>query len=64
MKSSIRDTVEGTGHKVKGSVKETIGKISDNPRMEVEGAMEKIAGKVQIKTGEAKKVLKSNKDGV
>jgi uncharacterized protein YjbJ (UPF0337 family) len=57
MKSSIRDKMEGTGHKTKGIVKESIGKLSDNPRMEVEGNVEKIAGKVQHKIGEAKKVL-------
>jgi len=58
MKSSIRDTVEGTGHKAKGIVKETMGKLSDNPRMEVEGTIEKIAGRVQLKSGEAKKIFK------
>ena len=57
MKSSIRDKMEGTGHKTKGIVKENIGKLSDNPRMEVEGTIEKTAGKVQHKFGEAKKVF-------
>lgn len=57
MKSSSRDKMEGTGHKTKGIVKESIGKITDNPRMEAEGTVEKIAGKVQHKIGEAKKVL-------
>jgi uncharacterized protein YjbJ (UPF0337 family) len=57
MKSSIRDKMEGTGHKTKGLVKESVGKLSNNPRMEVEGTSEKIAGKVQYKIGEAKKVL-------
>jgi uncharacterized protein YjbJ (UPF0337 family) len=57
MKSSIRDKMEGTGHKMKGIVKESVGKLSNNPRMEVEGTSEKIAGKVQHKIGEAKKVL-------
>ena len=57
MKSSIRDKVEGTGHKAKGAVKETIGKLNDDPRMKVEGTIEKIAGKVQLKSGEAKKVF-------
>ena len=60
MKSSIRDKMEGTGHKMKGSVKESVGKLSNNPRMEVEGTIEKTAGKVQHKIGEAKKVLESN----
>jgi uncharacterized protein YjbJ (UPF0337 family) len=57
MKSSTRDKMEGTGHKAKGIVKETVGKLSDNPRMKVEGTVEKTAGKIQHKIGEAKKVL-------
>ena len=57
MKSSIRDKMEGTGHKAKGIVKETIGKLSDNPRMEVEGTIEKTDGKIQHKLGEAKKIF-------
>jgi uncharacterized protein YjbJ (UPF0337 family) len=36
---------------------ENVGKLSDNSRMEVEGNVEKIAGKVQHKIGEAKKVF-------
>ena len=57
MKSSIRDKAEGTFHEAKGKVKEMAGKITDNPKLEAEGAGEKIAGKVQEKIGEVKKVL-------
>jgi uncharacterized protein YjbJ (UPF0337 family) len=57
MKSSNRDKVEGTFHKVKGKVKEVAGKLSDNPKLEAEGSGEKIAGKVQEKIGQVKKVL-------
>jgi len=57
MKSSIRDNVEGTFHEVKGTVREVAGKLSDNPKLEVEGKCEKVAGKVQEKVGQIKKVL-------
>ena len=57
MKSSIRDKAEGTFHEAKGKVKEVAGKLSDNPELEAEGTGEKIAGKVQKKIGEVKKVL-------
>lgn len=57
MKSSTRDKAEGTFHEVKGAVKEIAGIISDNPLLEAEGADEKIAGKVQGKIGQIKKVL-------
>jgi len=57
MKSSIRDTTEGTFHKVKGKVKEMAGKIADDPKLEAKGKTENIAGKVQKKVGQVKKVL-------
>ena len=57
MKSSIRDKAEGTFHEVKGNVKEIVGKITDNPKLEAKGKAERIAGKVQEKVGQVKKVL-------
>ena len=57
MKSSVRDKAEGTFHEAKGKVKEMAGKISDNPKLEAKGIDEKIAGKVQEKVGQVKKVL-------
>ena len=57
MKSSIRDKTEGTFHEAKSKVKETAGKITDNPQLEAKGKVEKIAGKVQEKVGQVKKVL-------
>ena len=57
MKSSTKDRAEGTFHEVKGKVKEVAGKLSDNPKLEVEGTGEKIAGKIQGKIGQVKKVL-------
>jgi uncharacterized protein YjbJ (UPF0337 family) len=56
MKSSIRDKAEGTFHEVKGKAKEVAGKLIDNPELEAEGTGEKIAGKIQEKIGEVKKV--------
>lgn len=57
MKSSSRDNLEGAFHEAKGTVKEAIGKLSDNPKLRVEGAVEKAAGKAQMKTGQVKKVF-------
>jgi len=57
MKSSTKDQVEGTFHGMKGKAKEVAGKLSDNPKLEAEGTGEKIAGKVQEKIGQVKKVL-------
>jgi uncharacterized protein YjbJ (UPF0337 family) len=41
---------------MKGKIREIAGKISDNPKLEAEGIGEKIAGKVQEKIGQIKKV--------
>jgi uncharacterized protein YjbJ (UPF0337 family) len=57
MKESTRDQLEGAFHKVKGAAKEIAGKLSEDPQLEGEGVGEKIAGKVQEKIGQIKKVL-------
>lgn len=57
MKSSIRDKAEGAFHELKGTAKEIIGKLNEDPDLEGEGNEEKIAGKVQEKLGQIKKVL-------
>jgi len=57
MKSSTKDQAEGAFHQIKGKIKEVVGEISDNPKLEAEGTGEKIAGKVQEKIGKVKKVL-------
>jgi uncharacterized protein YjbJ (UPF0337 family) len=56
MKSSSNDQAEGTFHQIKGKIKEVAGKITDNPKLEAEGVGEKIAGQVQEKIGQVKKV--------
>jgi len=57
MKSSTKDKAEGTFHELKGKVKEVAGKLSDDPTLEAEGTGEKIAGKIQGKFGQVKKVF-------
>jgi uncharacterized protein YjbJ (UPF0337 family) len=57
MKSSTEDQREGMFHQVKGTLKEIAGELSDNPKLEAEGTGEKIAGKVQEKIGQVKKVF-------
>ncbi|HSW64276.1 MAG TPA: CsbD family protein [Dissulfurispiraceae bacterium] len=59
MKSSMKDKVKGTFHEAKGKIKEVAGEITSNPTLEAKGTAEKIAGKVQQKIGQVKKVLGS-----
>lgn len=49
-----KDTVEGNLKQVKGSVKEALGKVTGNTRLEADGATEKVAGKAQEALGETK----------
>lgn len=57
MKSSNRDLAEGKLHEVKGNIKEFVGKLSDNPKLQVKGTVEKTAGIIQVKTGQIKKAF-------
>ena len=57
LKSSMRDKAEGAFHKTKGKVRELAGKMTDNPKLQAKGNAEKIAGKVQEKVGQTKKIL-------
>ena len=56
IKPSAKNKAVGKVHEVKSNLKEIAGKLSDNPKLEAEGTGEKIAGKVQEKIGEVKKV--------
>jgi uncharacterized protein YjbJ (UPF0337 family) len=52
-----QDQVEGKLHDVKRKVKEIAGKVMNDPDLEAEGEAEEIAGKIQNKVGQVKKVL-------
>jgi uncharacterized protein YjbJ (UPF0337 family) len=56
--------VKGTFHEAKGKVKEMTGEITDNPKLEAKGKVEKIAGKAQEKFGKVEKVLGRWEGGV
>jgi uncharacterized protein YjbJ (UPF0337 family) len=49
-----KDRVEGAAHQVKGAVKEGVGKMTGDSKMQAEGKGEKVAGKVQNTVGGAK----------
>ena len=55
MKSSTKDKAKGMFHQVKGKIKETAGDLTDDPKLEIEGASEKMAGQFQKNVGKTKK---------
>lgn len=57
MDDSTKDKAEGVSHEVKGTIKEKVGQITNNPEMEGEGTGEKIGGKVQKKVADIEKAV-------
>jgi uncharacterized protein YjbJ (UPF0337 family) len=57
MNSSTTDRIKGGIREAKGKVKEEAGKAIGNPDLRDRGAAEKVAGKVQNKVGDVKKVF-------
>lgn len=57
MKPSTKDQVKGKLHEVKGTVKEAVGTVTNNPDLKNEGQAETLAGKVQKKVGQVEKVF-------
>jgi len=49
-----KDEVKGVGKQVKGSIKDAVGGLTGNEKLQAEGKADKIVGKVQQKVGEAK----------
>ncbi len=57
MKLSTQDKTTGKLHEVKGTIKQTVGELTDAPNLEADGRAEKNAGKVQNIVGKVEKVL-------
>lgn len=57
MTQSAHDQIAGKLHELKGKVKETAGKISNDPDMTAEGQSEHLGGKIQNKIGQIEKVF-------
>jgi uncharacterized protein YjbJ (UPF0337 family) len=57
MKPSTENQIAGKVQEVKGTIKEKVGELTNDPDLEGEGIGEKIAGKVQKKLGQVEKAL-------
>jgi uncharacterized protein YjbJ (UPF0337 family) len=54
---SNKDRAEGAVHEVKGTIKEKVGQLTNDPELEGEGTGEKIGGKIQKKVGDVEKKI-------
>ncbi len=57
MKPSTENEISGKVHEVKGTIKEKVGELTNDPDLEGEDIGEKIAGKAQKKVGQVEKAL-------
>ena len=57
IKSSTTDQIKGKMRELKGKAKEKIGQRTNDPRLASQGQDEKVAGKIQKKVGQVKKVF-------
>ena len=55
------DRIEGSGRKLKGDVKETVGRATGDQKLQSEGAMDKVKGKIQNAIGGIKDALRGHK---
>jgi len=53
-----KDRIEGSAQQVKGGVKEVIGKITGDAKLQADGKAEKAAGKIQNAVGGLKDTLR------
>jgi len=57
MKSSTKDKVKGSVKEAVGKVKEATGNAIGNPDLQDRGTAQRVAGKVERKLGDVKKVF-------
>jgi len=57
-----KDRTEGVGHQVKGALKEAVGKVTGNDRMQAEGTAERAGGKLQEGVGKGKDTVRDALD--
>jgi uncharacterized protein YjbJ (UPF0337 family) len=53
-----KDRIEGSATQAKGAIKETVGKITGDAKLQTEGAADKAAGKVQNAVGGMKDAVR------
>jgi len=60
--SSIEDKIKGVANQVVGKVKEEVGHITNDKKLEGESVAQNLKGKVQKATGDATDAVKSGID--
>ncbi|PZO77570.1 MAG: CsbD family protein [Mesorhizobium amorphae] len=58
------DQVGGVGKQIKGAVKDAVGSVTGNEKLQAEGKADKAAGEVQKGYGDAKESVKDGIDKI
>ncbi len=53
-----KDRIQGSANQAKGAIKEGVGKLTGDAKLQAEGAMDKAKGKVQNAVGGAKDAIR------
>ena len=53
-----KDRIKGAADQAKGAVKEVVGKVTGDQKMQAEGTINKLTGKVESAVGGAKDTLR------
>ncbi len=53
-----KDRIAGAGKQAKGAVKDTVGKVTGDRKMQAEGKMDKAEGKLQKEVGKGKDAIR------
>ncbi len=61
--SSTSDKIAGLANQTTGKIKEEVGKVVGNPKLEAEGVVQKHVGQAQHAAGDAKDAIKKVIDG-
>ncbi|NKE44725.1 CsbD family protein [Roseomonas frigidaquae] len=57
------ERIKGAGNQAKGAIKQGIGELTGDAKLEAEGRMDKAKGKVQSAVGETKDAARDAVDG-
>jgi len=50
-----KDEIKGKGKQISGAIKDRTGELIKNPKLEAKGEVERIVGKLQEKSGKARR---------
>ncbi|MBD8908046.1 CsbD family protein [Methylorubrum zatmanii] len=62
--SSTTDKIKGVANEAAGSIKQSVGKVTGNEKLQAEGKAQELEGKTQRAVGGAKEGVKNAADAV